>query len=143
MPEGESSDIDHKEDVDTDIIIKADLDIEGVGPLTNEPKKYLPPGSIHEQWKQYNAVEAPGCDFVTFWRVWMKEFYEQLGFGRSRQHVICSICTKHKTALKLLASNLQGFHRQSLLYQRHLRSQHLDRQHYWHNRALSRSICMV
>ena len=100
--------------------------------------RFLPPGSIFQQWKQYLALGNVRCSFSTFVDVWRKNF-PHMRFRGSQQHAVCSVCTKHKLLIRCLGNNIRAQNKQRLLYERHLSAQYADRQCYWRIRGQSRA----
>jgi hypothetical protein len=117
-------------------------------PMFGALEKFLPPGNITQEWKQFCAVH-PGlsCSWWTFWSTWRTHFGLVLHFRHKFQHTVCSVCVKHRLLLTQLAHDSVAQNKQRLLYSRHLRSQYADRQWYWDIRAQSRLrdrvICII
>ena len=107
-----------------------------LGSLKDSGVRYLPPGSLYDQHKQYLALEFPHVSFNTFISVWKKDF-PNLQFRGKRQHAICATCTRHRLLIKALPVTARL--KQRLLYERHLADQYHDRQQYWQIRAASRT----
>jgi hypothetical protein len=109
--------------------------------------RYLPPGSIFEQWRQFTEVTGQRCSFKLFWSVWKKDFGKRLAFRSHVMHSVCPVCVKHKLLLKELVDDIRARVKQRMLYDRHLALQYKDRQAYWALRASSRlrskSICVI
>jgi hypothetical protein len=102
-------------------------------------RKHLPPGSVYEQWRQFRELGGD-AGFRLFWNVWQKEWWDVLVFRSLSQHSVCPVCIKHKLLIRALGHDLQSRMKQRMLYDRHLRSQYLDRRQYWWLRAQSRLI---
>ncbi|CAJ1415594.1 unnamed protein product, partial [Effrenium voratum] len=101
-------------------------------------ERFLPPGSMFDQYKQMLATEPHlSCSFKTFWKIWCQDF-PTLKFRKGFRHAVCSVCTKHKMLIKELAHDCRSRQKQRLLYDRHLQSQYEDRKVYWSIRADSR-----
>jgi hypothetical protein len=117
-------------------------------PMFGAASKFLPPGSITQEWKQFCAVH-PGnsCSWWTFWSTWRTYFGLVLHFRGNFQHTVCSVCVKHRLLLTQLAHDSAASNKQRILYSRHLKSQYSDRQWYWDIRAQSRLrdrvICII
>ena len=107
-----------------------------LGSLKDSGVRYLPPGSLYDQYKQYLALEFPHVSFNTFISVWKKDF-PNLQFRGKRQHAICATCTRDRLLIKALPVTARL--KQRLLYERHLADQYHDRQQYWQIRAASRT----
>ena len=107
------------------------------GPAPLQDLRFLPPGSIFEQWRQFVEVIQP-CSFKLFWTVWRREFARLLAFRQANQFSVCPVCTKHRLLLRELTGDAGGRLRQRLLYDRHLAAQYRDRVAYWTFRASSR-----
>ena len=103
--------------------------------------RFLPPGTIFEQWRQFIEVGQRRCSFRLFWSVWKKDFDKLLAFRSHTMHSICPVCVKHKLLLKELVDDIHARVKQRMLYDRHLALQYLDRQQYWSLRASSRLQC--
>ena len=105
----------------------------------------LPPGTIHDQWKQYRALGGQGGSKL-FYRCWREEFW-YMKFRRCRNHAQCSVCLRHKLLIKTYSNNLHARTKQRRLYEDHLKSQYEDRKVYWQWRAEARLhrpvICIV
>ena len=99
-------------------------------------KRYLPPGSMHDQFQQFLATGHGTCSWYLFWSTWKKNF-PNLVFRGKRQHAICSTCTRHRLLISCLDSEAAKA-RQRLLYERHLSDQYKDREIYWQARSQSR-----
>lgn len=65
--------------------------------------------------------------------------YPFLKFRQARQHPECSICIKHKMAIRSLGHHLNARLKQLEEYHNHLHNQYLDRLAYWSSRGVSRS----
>ena len=76
--------------------------------------------------------------FSTFVEVCRKNFPHKR-FRGSQQHVVCSVCTKHKLLIRCLGNSIRAQNKQRLLYERHLSAQYADRQSYWRIRGQSRA----
>ena len=107
--------------------------------------RYLPPGSVYDEWKQYLALGNVRCGFELFLNVW-KTHFPTLLFRGKRQHAMCATCVRHKLLLSCMP-HAAARHRQRLLYDRHLADQFRDRQVYWRSRAESRTqsstLCII
>ncbi len=105
----------------------------------------LPPGTIHDQWKQYRALGGQGGSKL-FYRCWREEFW-YMKFRRCRNHAQCSVCLRHKLLIKTYSNDLHARTKQRRLYEDHLKSQYEDRKVYWQWRAEARLhrpvICIV
>ena len=104
--------------------------------------RYLPPGSMKDQWEQFRSLDPVGhnCSFKTFWHCWRAEF-DSLRFRPISSHVQCSTCVRFKLMLRHLAGYAIAHKRQQELYHQHLVDQYLDRQCYWTLRASARLRC--
>jgi len=109
--------------------------------------RFLPPGSIFEQWRQFIEATGQRCSFRLFWSVWKKDFGKRLAFRSHMMHSVCPVCVKHKLLLTELVDDVRGRVKQRMLYDRHLALQYKDRQAYWALRASSRLrskvICII
>lgn len=101
-------------------------------------QRWLPPGSMEDHWRVFNATSGIDVSFATFWRTWRQHF-PHLCFRRSRQHACCATCVKYKLLIRELSINLEARQAQLQLYHAHLRRQFRDRQEYWSNRSKSRT----
>ena len=126
---------DDSEAEQSNILLQADC--EASVTVGHDAKRYLPPGSIFDEYKQYIALGNAQCSFKCFLNVWQTHFAGLLGFRGKRQHATCPTCTKHKLLLSCMP-NAAARSRQRLLYDRHLADQYRDRQVYWKVRAESR-----
>ena len=99
-------------------------------------RKFLPPGSIFDCFRQYTALGHPGS-FGLFLKIWKRQFPHLL-FRSTHQHSVCPVCVKHKLLLKVLSGDMSAFVKQQFLYSRHLQMQYVDRTVYWKARADSR-----
>eukprot|EP00439_Symbiodinium_sp_Y106_P064717 s3991_g10.t1 len=114
---------------------------------TDSRKRYLPPGSMRDQFQQFLATGHGKCSWYVFWYTW-KQNFPNLVFRGKRQHAICSTCTRHRLLISCLDSEAAKA-RQRLLYERHLSDQYKDREVYWQARSQSRRreatdlICVV
>jgi hypothetical protein len=113
---------------------------------SNADLRFLPPGSIYEQWRQYTeAVQKVG--FKLFWRVWVQHYSKLLAFRPHMMHSVCAVCVKHRLLLRELSHDIRARVKQRMLYDRHLAMQFADRQSYWSLRASSRLrskiVCMI
>ncbi|CAE7268287.1 unnamed protein product [Symbiodinium microadriaticum] len=106
-------------------------------PASGPELRYLPPGSVYDLWRQYQATSKPGCSWQCFHSAW-KEFKHKLTFRNKYTFGICPTCVKHKLMLRQLGHDAVGRLRQRALYDRHLASQFADRKAYWTMRASSR-----
>jgi len=106
--------------------------------IVGEELRFLPPGSIFEQWRQYIEVTGQRCGFKLFWSVWKKDFGKRLAFRSHMMHSVCPVCVKHKLLLRELVNDIRARVKQRMLYDRHLALQYKDRQTYWALRASSR-----
>lgn len=113
----------------------------------SEELRYLPPGSIFEQWRQFVEATGQKCSFRLFWAVWKRDFGKRLTFRSHQMHSVCPVCVKHKLLLKELVDDIRSRVKQRMLYDRHLALQYHDRQTYWALRASSRLrskvICII
>ena len=100
-------------------------------------QRFLPPGSIFQEWRQYCATRQR-CSFTLFWRVWNTEFHGRLAFRTGYMHTVCPVCVKHKMLLRHLAHDASATLKQRTLWDRHLSRQYQDRQEYWNIRGQSR-----
>ena len=94
---------------------------------TRDQLKFLPPGSVFEQWRQYCAVAGCSVSFRWFWRVSVTDFGHKLTFRSGFMHSVCPICVKHKLIIRNIAHDARARCRQRILYDRHLQSQYEDR----------------
>ena len=105
----------------------------------------LPPGTIHDQWRQFRALGGQGGSKL-FYKCWREEFW-YMKFRRCRNHAQCSVCLRHKLLIKSYANDLHARTKQRVLYEEHLKSQYQDRKSYWHWRAEARLhrlvICII
>ena len=106
--------------------------------VVDDKKRFLPPGSMFDQYRQYLALGNRACSFFTFVAVW-RQHYPHMEFRGAQQHAVCSVCTKHKLLIRCLGNNLTAQTRQRLMYEQHLAAQYQDRQCYWRVRGLSRA----
>ena len=115
-------------------------------PESGQAEKWLPPGSIHDQWDMFNIVTGTPCVYSTFWRVWREDF-PHLKFRQWRQHACCSICIRYKLLIRGLTSNIHARQAQLRLYHKHLQRQFGDRREYWKCRGRSHqrhdTICLI
>ena len=100
--------------------------------------RHLPPGSLFELWRQYQSCTPEACKFKLFWKIYHDEYASKLHFRARHQHTLCTTCVKHKMLLKEMSRNCAARLRQRQLYDRHLKSQYMDRRVYWNARAVSR-----
>jgi hypothetical protein len=101
----------------------------------------LPPGSIREQWGQYNDLNSGSqVSYRFFWSIWGEHFSGKLDFRGSFQHAVCAVCIKHKLLLREFANDLESRISQRRLYDAHLTSQYQDRRVYWWYRGRSRQL---
>jgi hypothetical protein len=103
----------------------------------NRDQRFLPPGSISDLWKQFEATRG-SCSLKLFRSVFVASFTKRLGFRSGFTHAVCAICTKHKLLIQSLAKDQHGLIKQRLMYERHLRDQYRDREVYWSLRGQSR-----
>ena len=132
---GTQQDQDDSEAEESNIILRADT--EASVTVGHDAKKYLPPGSIYDEYKQYLALGNPKCTFQCFIEVWKTHFAGILAFRGKRQHAVCATCTRHKLLLSCMP-HAAARTRQRLLYDRHLADQYRDRMVYWKTRGDSR-----
>ena len=57
------------------------------GPAPLQDLRFLPPGSIFEQWRQFVEVIQP-CSFKLFWTVWRREFPRLLAFRQANAQCV-------------------------------------------------------
>lgn len=107
-------------------------------PASGPELRYLPPGSVYDLWRQYQATSESSCSWQCFHSAWTKEFRNKLTFRNKYTFGICPTCVKHKLMLRQLGHDAVGRLRQRTLYDRHLASQFADRRCYWNMRASSR-----
>ena len=105
--------------------------------------RFLPPGTIFDQWRQFQATSKISCGFKLFWQTWTQYFGHKLQFRRRFMHAVCPVCVKHKQMIRMLTHNLGARQKQRALYDRHLKGQHNDRLWYWFLRAQSRMVTPV
>ena len=112
-----------------------------VAATKSEQLRYLPPGSMHECWRQYRAVSNSTCSWQCFSKAWKEAFAfgHKLTFRNKYTVGICTTCVKHKLMLRHLGCDATSRLRQRHLYDQHLQAQYDDRKVYWHNRSCSRS----
>ncbi len=99
-------------------------------------RKFLPPGSIYDCFRQYKSLGHPGS-FWLFLKIWKRQFPHLL-FRSTHQHSVCPVCVKHKLLLKVLSGDMISFVKQQYLYSRHLQMQYVDRTVYWKARSDAR-----
>ncbi|CAE7278860.1 unnamed protein product [Symbiodinium sp. CCMP2592] len=128
---------DDSEAEESNVILLADC--EASVTVGHDSKKYLPPGSIYDEYKQYLALGNEKCSFSTFIQVWQTHFAGILGFRGKRQHAMCATCTRHKLLLSCMP-HAAARTRQRLLFERHLADQYRDRMIYWKTRGDSRAL---
>ena len=90
--------------------------------------RYLPPGSVHDLWKQFCASQAVKCSWYTFYDEFVKSFRHILKFRGYRQHAICSVCTRHKLFMKQFATDIVKRNQQARYFYEHIAAQQKDRQ---------------
>lgn len=100
--------------------------------------RYLPPGTVYDLWRQYNATIGQNCSWHTFHRCWKNDFSKKLTFRDKYLFSVCPVCVQHKLLIRHLSTDLNARVRQRALFDRHLASQLRDRQCYWSMRASSR-----
>ena len=105
---------------------------------SNEEMKYLPPGTIYDLFRQFNATTGNRCSWHCFHSCWTKEFKHKLTFRDKYVFSICPVCVQHKLLLRGFGADSTAALRQRMLYDRHLASQFEDRKCYWSMRASSR-----
>ena len=122
------------------------LDYKKCEPASDEIRRYLPPGSIYELWRQYKELGGQGS-YKVFRNVFTHDFENKLSFRSKRQHSVCPVCMKHKMLLKTFGHDSAARNRQRIMYDNHLKSQYSDRRVYWALRASSRLmgniICII
>ena len=128
---------DDSEAEESNVILSADC--EASVTVGHDSKKYLSPGSIYDEYKQYLALGNEKCSFSTFVQVWQTHFAGILGFRGKRQHAMCATCTRHKLLLSCMP-HAAARTRQRLLFDRHLADQYRDRMVYWKVRGDSRAL---
>jgi hypothetical protein len=111
---------------------------QGVPPESNAERRFLPPGSVFDTWRQFCATDGK-CGFKLFMDVWRNDF-KNLLFRDQHRHTVCPVCTKHKLLIQLFAHDIRARLKQRLLYDRHLRSQYMDRREYWDIRSQARLL---
>ena len=100
--------------------------------------KYLPPGTIYDLFRQFNATTGNRCSWHCFHSCWTEEFKHKLTFCDKYVFSICPVCVQHKLLLRGFGADSSAALRQRMLYDRHLASQFEDRKCYWSMRASSR-----
>lgn len=103
-----------------------------------EELRYLPPGTVFDLWRQFNATTGQKCSWHCFHSCWKKEFSNKLTFRDRYMFSVCPVCVQHKLLLRGFGADSTAALRQRLLYDRHLASQFADRKCYWTMRASSR-----
>ena len=61
--------------------------------MFDEKTRFLPPGSMFDQYRQYLALGNSKCSFFTFVVVWRQHFPHLL-FRGAQQHAVCSVCAQ-------------------------------------------------
>ena len=71
------------------------------------PRKYLPPGSVFEQWRQFQASGGK-AGYKVFRTVWATDFGQCLNFRSKHLHRTCPVCTQHRLLI-LGSASLSSF----------------------------------
>ena len=86
----------------SNLIIKGSAGtVDGSAHHTTSKVRFLPPGSLHDQHKQYLALGNPPVCIKTFIKIWRRQF-AHLQFRGKRQHAICATCARHRLLIKTL-----------------------------------------
>lgn len=98
------------------------------------PKRWLPPGCLADQYRQYSAVCSHlgirPAHWSTLWRTWQTEWKGILEFRRTGVHAKCDECEDFKRFLRD-ASTLEERSRHSVAWENHLRETFADRRVYY------------
>ena len=144
LPEDGSSEIDAEvelpsaalHDVDPWVkIIEIDPDVPKL-PM-NVEQRFLPPGSVYELWRQFKYMVQP-CGYRVFYEEYKSHFHSCMKFRETKQHAVCSTCTKYKLLIRNLAHDTLRREEQTRIYFKHLKNQDRDRKVLAQWRAQSR-----
>ena len=128
LPEDGDDDTEDTRDADPYAVTTLAVDVEPPqASLVAMPdgKRYLPPGSIFELWRQF-------CDMG--WKCGYRAFREEfhtfglLKFRTKRQHSICATCVQYKLLIKMFSGDVLKRQQQTKLYHQHLDAQYADRE---------------
>ena len=125
----------HEKDAD---IWSEDEDAYKPDTVQSDELRYLPPGSVYDLWRQFNATTGQKASWHCFHACWKQEFSHKLTFRDRYVFSICPVCVQHKLLLRGMGADSNACVRQRWLFDRHLASQFSDRKAYWAMRASSR-----
>ena len=124
-----------------------DEDSYSITPKEGEELRYLPPGTVFDLWRQYNATSGSKASWHCFFQCWKEQFSHKLCFRDRYVFSVCPVCVQHKLLLRGMGADSRACLRQRYLYDRHLAQQFEDRKCYWSLRSQSRLkqkvICLV
>lgn len=119
-------------------ILSDDEDAYHPEPKSGGDLRYLPPGTMFDLWRHYNATTGQKASWHCFYQCFKTEFSHKLAFRDRYVFSVCPTCVQHKLLLRGFGADTRACLRQRHLYDRHLAQQFADRKAYWTMRASSR-----